>query len=77
MLRVVVITMYMAFQQMKQLKLLMMTIKMTFWFALAQAITKDDYESLTQLCLDYCALWTEFWDAQIADVQFIEEKKLA
>ncbi|HGW5131320.1 TPA: hypothetical protein ACNIH0_002680, partial [Acinetobacter baumannii] len=21
--------------------------------------------------------WTEFWDAQIADVQFIEEKKLA
>ncbi|MFI7919252.1 hypothetical protein ACFMJ1_25495, partial [Acinetobacter baumannii] len=27
--------------------------------------------------LDYCALWTEFWDAQIADVQFIEEKKLA
>ncbi|MFU0500220.1 hypothetical protein ACMZ5D_05705, partial [Acinetobacter baumannii] len=47
------------------------------WFALAQAITKDDYESLTQLCLDYCALWTEFWDAQIADVQFIEEKKLA
>ncbi|MFI7913909.1 hypothetical protein ACFMKF_23110, partial [Acinetobacter baumannii] len=24
-----------------------------------------------------CALWTEFWDAQIADVQFIEEKKLA
>ncbi|WP_427927105.1 hypothetical protein, partial [Acinetobacter baumannii] len=25
----------------------------------------------------YCALWTVFWDAQIADVQFIEEKKLA
>ncbi|AZC08386.1 hypothetical protein DKE48_015740 [Acinetobacter nosocomialis] len=47
------------------------------WFALAQAITKDDYESLTKLCLDYCALWTEFWDAQIADVHFIEEKKLA
>ncbi|AMM28373.1 MULTISPECIES: hypothetical protein [Acinetobacter] len=47
------------------------------WFALAQAITKDDYESLTKLCIDYCALWNEFWDAQIADVQFIEEKKLA
>ncbi|SST13738.1 Uncharacterised protein [Acinetobacter baumannii] len=30
MLRVVVITMYTAFQQMKQLKLLMMTIRMTF-----------------------------------------------
>ncbi|MBC6801958.1 hypothetical protein CKK05_19815, partial [Acinetobacter baumannii] len=34
------------------------------WFALAQAITKEDYESLTTLCMDYCALWNEFWDAQ-------------
>ena len=47
------------------------------WFTLAQAITEDDYESLTKLCIDYCALWNEFWDVQIADVQFIEEKKLA
>lgn len=47
------------------------------WFTLAQAITKDDYEGLTKLCIDYCALWNEFWDVQIADVQFIEEKKLA
>ncbi len=38
------------------------------WFALAQAITKEDYESLTTLCMDYCALWNEFWDAQIADI---------
>jgi len=47
------------------------------WFTLAQAITKDDYEGLTKLCIEYCALWNDFWDAQIADVQFIEEKKLA
>ncbi|EHU1441381.1 hypothetical protein A1Z85_RS11285 [Acinetobacter baumannii] len=47
------------------------------WFALAQAITKDDYESLTKLCMDYCDLWNEFWDTQIADVYFIEAKKLA
>ncbi len=47
------------------------------WFTLAQAITKDDYEGLTKLCIDYCALWNEFWDVQIADVHFIEEKKLA
>ncbi len=47
------------------------------WFTLAQAITQDDYEGLTKLCIDYCALWNEFWDVQIADVHFIEEKKLA
>lgn len=47
------------------------------WFTLAQAITKDDYEGLTKLCIDYCALWNAFWDVQIADVHFIEEKKLA
>ncbi|MHC3122923.1 hypothetical protein, partial [Acinetobacter sp. GN11] len=47
------------------------------WFTLAQAITKDDYEGLTKLCIDYCALWNEFWNVQIADVKFIEEKKLA
>ncbi len=41
---------------------------------ISTAITPSDYESLTKLCLDYCALWTEFWDAQIADVQFIEER---
>ncbi|MDC4326207.1 iron-containing redox enzyme family protein [Acinetobacter baumannii] len=47
------------------------------WFALAQAITKEDYESLTTLCMDYCALWNEFWDAQIADIHYLEAKKLA
>jgi hypothetical protein len=47
------------------------------WFTLAQAITQDDYEGLTKLCIDYCTLWNEFWDVQIADVHFIEEKKLA
>ena len=47
------------------------------WFTLAQAITRDDYEGLTKLCIEYCALWSEFWDVQIADVHFIEEKKLA
>ncbi|QNX11074.1 hypothetical protein IC789_06935 [Acinetobacter seifertii] len=47
------------------------------WFALAQGITKDDYESLTKLCMEYCALWNEFWDAQIAYVDFMETKKLA
>ncbi|MDC4670665.1 iron-containing redox enzyme family protein [Acinetobacter baumannii] len=47
------------------------------WFALAQAITKEDYESLTTLCMDYCALWNEFWNAQIADIHYLEAKKLA
>ncbi|QNV46427.1 iron-containing redox enzyme family protein [Acinetobacter baumannii] len=47
------------------------------WFALAQAITKEDYESLTTLCMDYCALWNEFWDSQIADIHYLEAKKLA
>ncbi|HAV5934355.1 iron-containing redox enzyme family protein [Acinetobacter baumannii] len=47
------------------------------WFALAQAITKEDYESLTTLCMDYCALWNEFWDAQIVDIHYLEAKKLA
>jgi len=47
------------------------------WFALAQAITKDDYESLTNLCVEYCALWNEFWDVQMSDIHFIETKKLA
>lgn len=47
------------------------------WFALAQAITKDDYESLTTLCVEYCDLWSKFWDKQIADVNYLEEKKFA
>ncbi|HFF4892192.1 TPA: hypothetical protein ACGDLT_003600, partial [Acinetobacter baumannii] len=34
-------------------------------------------ESLTTLCMDYCALWNEFWDAQIADIHYLEAKKLA
>ncbi|MFW1675933.1 hypothetical protein ACG9H4_18955, partial [Acinetobacter baumannii] len=46
-------------------------------FALAQAITKEDYESLTKLCMDYCALWNVFWDAQISDIHYLEAKKLA
>lgn len=47
------------------------------WFALAQAITKDNYESLTTLCIEYCDLWNKFWDKQVADLSYIEEKKLA
>lgn len=47
------------------------------WFVLAQAITKDDYESLKMLCFDYCKLWCKFWDSQIADVHLVESKKLA
>ena len=38
------------------------------WYALAQAITADDYKGLHQLCLEYCALWNSFWDLQIADL---------
>ena len=44
------------------------------WFALAQAITKDNYESLTTLCIEYCDLWNKFWDKQVADLSYIEEK---
>ncbi|CAI3134059.1 iron-containing redox enzyme family protein [Acinetobacter baumannii] len=47
------------------------------WFALAQAITPDDYENLTKLCFEYCELWREFWDTQIADHHFLEVRKLA
>lgn len=38
------------------------------WYALAQAITGDDYDGLHQLCIEYCALWNSFWDLQIEDI---------
>jgi len=35
------------------------------WAALTQAITKENYESITSLCLGYCDLWDEFWNHQL------------
>ena len=37
------------------------------WAALAQACTKENYDSLTSLCLSYCDLWDEFWNHQLIE----------
>ncbi|WP_202740232.1 hypothetical protein [Acinetobacter sp. 'aerobic (ED)'] len=47
------------------------------WFVLAQACTEDDYEFITKICFEYCDLWQQFWDKQIADLQYEPYKKLA
>ncbi|OTG82175.1 hypothetical protein [Acinetobacter sp. ANC 4648] len=41
------------------------------WYALAQAITVNDYENLSNLCLEYCELWNDFWNTQISDLNNI------
>lgn len=45
------------------------------WYALAQAITADDYEQLSSLCLEYCDLWNAFWDTQISEIEIMPELK--
>ncbi|MDH0562921.1 hypothetical protein [Acinetobacter courvalinii] len=47
------------------------------WFVLAQACTEDDYNFITRICLEYCDLWQQFWDKQIADLRYEPYKKLA
>lgn len=47
------------------------------WYALAQAISDEDFVSLTELCLEYCSLWNKFWDVQIANLIDISYKRLA
>ncbi|UUM26390.1 hypothetical protein NQU59_11860 [Acinetobacter colistiniresistens] len=47
------------------------------WFVLAQACTEDDYEFITKICFEYCDLWQQFWDKQIADLQYEPYQKLA
>lgn len=36
------------------------------WFVLAQACVESEYDSIRQICLEYCDLWEQFWDEQIA-----------
>lgn len=47
------------------------------WFVLAQACTEDDYELIAKISFEYCDLWQQFWDKQIADLQYEPYKKLA
>ena len=47
------------------------------WFVLAQACVESDYPYIRQICLEYCDLWQQFWDEQIATYQFESFKKLA
>ncbi|ENX04037.1 hypothetical protein F900_00528 [Acinetobacter modestus] len=47
------------------------------WFVLAQACTEDDYEFITKISFEYCDLWQQFWDKQIADLQYEPYKRLA
>ncbi|QQV65305.1 hypothetical protein ABCA12_0623 [Acinetobacter junii] len=47
------------------------------WFVLAQACTEDDYGYIARICLEYCDLWQQFWDQQIADLKYEPYRKLA
>ncbi|ENU92060.1 MULTISPECIES: hypothetical protein [Acinetobacter] len=47
------------------------------WFVLAQACTEEDYNFITKICLEYCDLWQQFWDKQIAGLKYEPYKKLA
>ncbi|WP_335953659.1 hypothetical protein [Acinetobacter higginsii] len=47
------------------------------WFVLAQACTEEDYEFISRICFEYCDLWQQFWDKQIADLQYEPYQKLA
>ncbi|EOR06407.1 hypothetical protein MMP65_19185 [Acinetobacter sp. ANC 3926] len=47
------------------------------WFVLAQACTEEDYDFITKICFEYCDLWQQFWDKQIADLQYEPYQKLA
>ena len=47
------------------------------WFVLAQACVESDYPYIRLICLEYCDLWQQFWDEQIATYQFESFRKLA
>ncbi|MFK4051010.1 hypothetical protein [Acinetobacter venetianus] len=47
------------------------------WFVLAQACVESDYAAIRQICLEYCDLWQQFWDEQIATYQYETFRKLA
>ncbi|MEN5173634.1 hypothetical protein ABE427_13020 [Acinetobacter higginsii] len=47
------------------------------WFVLAQACTEEDYAFITKICFEYCDFWQQFWDKQIADLQYEPYQKLA
>lgn len=42
------------------------------WLILAQACTEQDYDYLTDACLKYCDLWSQFWDKQLELVKQFE-----
>lgn len=42
------------------------------WLILAQACTEQDYEYITDACLKYCDLWSQFWDKQLELVKLFE-----
>lgn len=42
------------------------------WLILAQACTEQDYEYITDACLKYCDLWSQFWDKQLELVKQFE-----
>jgi len=47
------------------------------WFVLAQACVESDYDFIRKISMEYCDLWQQFWDKQIADYQQQTYKKLA
>lgn len=42
------------------------------WLILAQACVEQDYDYITDACLKYCDLWTQFWDKQLELVKQFE-----
>nr|WP_218955264.1 iron-containing redox enzyme family protein [Acinetobacter sp. 10FS3-1] len=42
------------------------------WLILAQACTEQDYDYITEACLKYCDLWSQFWDKQLELVKQFE-----
>ncbi|NJN88845.1 MAG: hypothetical protein HC881_24390 [Leptolyngbyaceae cyanobacterium SL_7_1] len=39
------------------------------WYIVMQAILPEHYSAIAELCLRYCDLWVEFWDAQMSLLQ--------
>jgi hypothetical protein len=46
------------------------------WYVLMQAITPAQYDDIAKLCLKYCDLWVEFWDAQMSLLGNYSDSKL-
>lgn len=42
------------------------------WLILAQACTEQDYDYITDACVKYCDLWSQFWDKQLELVKQFE-----